>query len=117
MAGNNSQGSFFADGFIAPGLPDFRRTITGHDDQGSARFLVRDNGDHRVFRKAKGFDFEAAETSIYNTFETPTDISENKDITAARDDWPVRNSTCIRRSNLTIIGRSPYYQWHTCYNA
>jgi len=70
-------------------LPAFKRTITGHKEDGLAYFLVRDGGDNRYVRKAAGFDFEAAETNIYSTFESPVNLNKDDDLQASLHEWQV----------------------------
>jgi hypothetical protein len=81
--------SYFGNAFTAPGLPVFRRTITGHHDDGKAYLVVQDNGDHQQVRKSPGFNFEAAETSMFCTFGSPVDLNDDDDIKAAHSDWQV----------------------------
>lgn len=90
MAGTQTEPrSYFGDAFTAPGLPVFQRTATGHHGDGKAYFLIRDHGDHRQVRTVSGFNFEAAETNIYNTFESPLDLNEDDDLHAAQHGWKV----------------------------
>ncbi|KAH8898125.1 hypothetical protein GQ53DRAFT_837115 [Thozetella sp. PMI_491] len=98
--------SYFGDAFTAPGLPVFRRTITGHRQDGKACFVVQDNGDHRVVRRAPGFDFEAAETNLYTTFGSPVNLNNDDDLGAAQNEWKgghhAKNGT-----RVTILDFSP----------
>lgn len=81
--------SYFNGSFTAPGLPVFRRTVTGHQADGLGHFLISDNGDHRVVRKAEGFNYEAAQAVLYGSFEVPTDINGVDDIDAIRQGYTV----------------------------
>jgi hypothetical protein len=81
--------SYFGDRFTAPGLPEFKRTITGHKEDGLAYFVVRDNGDNRHVRKAAGFGFEAAEANIYTTFDSPVNLNEDNDLRGSLHEWQV----------------------------
>ena len=96
MATNNSinGGTYFGDNFTASGFNVINRTVTGHHADGSAHFIVRDNGDHRCIRRAK--DMEASEVVLYSTFGSPVDINNEDDINAAQKDWPVSEPQAIR---------------------
>lgn len=81
--------SYFNGSFTAPGLPVFKRTITGHDQDGLGHFLVSDSGDHRIARKAAGFPYEAAQAVMYGTFEMPVSINGVHDLDAIREGYKV----------------------------
>lgn len=88
-ASTSNSSSYFNGSFTAPGLPVFQRTITGHKEDGLGYFLVSDNGDHRVIRNAAGFNYEAAQSVMYGTFEVPLDITGVDDLGAIRDGYKV----------------------------
>lgn len=81
--------SYFNGSFTAPGLPVFKRTITGHHEDGLGHFLVSDSGDHRISRKAAGFPYEAAQAVMYGTFEMPVNINGVDDLDAVREGYKV----------------------------
>ncbi|KAK5046223.1 hypothetical protein LTR84_008366 [Exophiala bonariae] len=112
---SNGESSYFGEAFTAPGLPRFTRTITGHDEQdGSTRFLVRDEGDHQVVRKAKGFDFEAAQTVLYATFGVPVDLKDNDDIRAVREGYKgghhIKNGTFVSMLDFSPGAETPMHR-------
>ena len=96
--------SYFGASFTAPGLPVIKRTITGHREDGSTHFIVRDNGDHQVIRKGKGM--EAAQTVLYSTFGMPVDINKDDDVKAAAQDWQV--STSIYTTSIPFSSLGPF---------
>lgn len=81
--------SFFNGSLTAPGLPVFRRTVTGHHEDGLGHFLVSDFGDHRIVRKAAGFPYEAAQAVMYGTFEMPVNINGVDDLDAIHERYKV----------------------------
>lgn len=84
-----NEASYFNGSLTAPGLPVFRRTITGHQEDGLGHFLVSDSGDHRIARKAEGFNYEAAQAVMYGTFEMPVNINGVGDLNAIREGYKV----------------------------
>jgi hypothetical protein len=72
---------YVINGFPAPGLRKTIRHITGYNEAGRSVFLSTDCGDHHR-DMAEG---RTVANILYSTRETPIDLTDNRDIQAAKE--------------------------------